>query len=119
MTVTADINPSEDDREQIRDLLMEAVKNSQSRIDEMESLIKHNKKGIQEEQKKEAEKDLVRYRRYSENLEDALNKCERTSGHTLKKAFNKKTMAAIKDTLTDQSQFTSLEKILQNNHLCK
>lgn len=119
MTVTADINPTEDEREQIRDLLQEACKNSQSRIDEMESFLKHNKKGVQEEQKKETEKDLVRYRRYSENLEDALNKCERTSGHTLKKAFNKKTMVAIRDTLTDQTQFNSLEKILQQNHLCK
>lgn len=113
---TADINPSEDDREVLFEMLKKASDNAHLKLEENEKLLKKSK-NMDPEAQKETEHDIIKLRRYSETIEDTLNKCERTTGHTLKKAFNKKAMTAIKDSLHDPAQYATLEEVLHNNHL--
>lgn len=115
-TSTADINPSEEDREIIHNVLQKAADNAHLKIEENEKLLKKHK-NMDPDAQKETEHENIKLRRYSETIEDALNKCERTTGHTLKKAFNKKAMTAIKDSLGDPAQCATLEEVLHNNHL--
>lgn len=114
---TAEIDPSPSDREVIRKMLKEAYEKSKSRVEDAEVFLKENKKVLDDEQKQEAEKELTRFRRNSETLEDALAKSENTKGRTLKKVFAKKTLTIVKDNLPEEDHYAAFEKVLHANGL--
>jgi hypothetical protein len=92
---TAEIDPSPQDREAIREMLMSAFQAAKKLGDEAEIYIKENRKTLDGDQKAEAEAELQRHRRDSDTLEDVLSKCENTKGRTLKKVFAKKTLSVV------------------------
>lgn len=113
---TQDIDPSEDDREKMMEMLKFAMSKTKAKEVEFESMVKGNKKNLDPETKHEAEVEVKRCRRNSETLEDVMAKSEFTRGHTLKKAYGKKTMHILKDSMTDD-KYKSMEELLHNNGL--
>lgn len=117
MTIqTASINPSEDDREMMIEFLQQVLGNTESKVKEIDVLMKKSKQKLSPEETKEMEVEKIHLNRNVKLIEDALSKSERTSGHTLKKAFNKKLLVAIKQ-VTPEDKCTDFEGILDKNGL--
>lgn len=95
MVKSAEIDPSPQDRETIREMLMTAYSTAKSKGEEAEHYIKENRKTLDSEQKAEAEAEAQRFRRDSDTLEDIIAKCENTKGRTLKKVFGKKPLGVV------------------------
>lgn len=114
MTHTQDINPSEDAREKIIVYLELALKDAEKRIMELEGILRKNKQKLEDDAIKEYEIEEAHYKGKVKLLEDAKSKTERTSGHTLKKAYNKKCMEALHATLPE-AKYTELEALLAEN----
>lgn len=114
MTHTQDINPSEDAREKIIVYLELALKDAEKRIIELDTILRKQKQKLDEDAIKEYENEENHYKAKVKLLEDAKSKTERTSGHTLKKAYNKKCMEALHATLPE-AKYTELEALLGEN----
>ena len=111
---TQDINPSEDTREKLMALIEDALKVNESKVMEIETVMRKSKQKLSPEDIKEYEVEEAHLRHHAKLMADAHAKTERTSGHTLKKAYNRKCMDALRAVMP-ATQYADLELLLKQS----